>query len=250
MNRNRRLVISALAGLIAAAVAFLAISGAQEDAERLKSEVLKQYGGELTSVCVASREIEPGEKVDEGNTMMADWVDGLLPDGAVSSLAEVSGRTATSQIPAHAPLAEAYFDQRGGSMDVPRGMVAVSVASDPEHAVGGVLKRGERVEVYAQADAQADKVTDARVIDSSALSSGGGEMEWVTLAVRPSVVGELLAAASRGMLSLVIPGAQSGARPAEHKQELDAGEKRDAVDAESPPRGSARSEGASESPEG
>ena len=94
-------------------------------------------------------------------------------------------------------------------MDIPRGMVAVSVASDPEHAVGGMLTRGETVDVYALGDALADKLTSAQVIDSSALASGGGDVQWVTLAVRPSAVRELLAATSSGMVTLVVPGTQA-----------------------------------------
>ena len=153
MNRSRRLAISAFAGLAAALVCFMAVTGAHRDAERVEQEMLAQYGGELTSVCVASREIEPGEKIDEGNVVVTEWVSTLLPQGAITGLSSVLGRTATAQIPAHAPLAEAYFEQREGAVDIPRGMVAVSVASDPEHAVGGILTRGETVDVYALGDA-------------------------------------------------------------------------------------------------
>lgn len=167
MNRSRRLAISAFAGLAAALVCFMAISAAHRDAERAEQEMLAQYGGELTSVCVASREIEPGEKIDEGNVVVTEWVSALLPEGAITGLSSVLGRPATAQIPAHAPLAEAYFEQREGAVDIPRGMVAVSVASDPEHAVGGMLTRGQTVDVYTLGDALADKLTSARVIDSS-----------------------------------------------------------------------------------
>ena len=187
----------------------MAVTGAHRDAERVEQEMLAQYGGELTSVCVASREIEPGEKIDEGNVVVTEWVSTLLPQGAITGLSSVLGRTATAQIPTHAPLAEAYFEQREGAVDIPRGMVAVSVASDPEHAVGGMLTRGETVDVYALGDALADKLTSAQVIDSSALASGGGDVQWVTLAVRPSAVRELLAATSSGMVALVVPGTQA-----------------------------------------
>ena len=112
MNRSRRLAISVFAGLAAALVCFMAVTGAHRDAERVEQEMLAQYGGELTSVCVASREIEPGEKIDEGNVVVTEWVSTLLPQGAITGLSSVLGRTATAQIPAHAPLAEAYFEQR------------------------------------------------------------------------------------------------------------------------------------------
>lgn len=208
MNRRTRLLVSAIAGIAAAVISFTAISGAHQEAERARRETLEQYGGELVSVCVATRDIDPGEQIDDGNAVVTEWVSTLLPAEAVTSLADVAGRTATARIPAHAPLSEAYFEQRESAVDVPRGKVAVSVASDAEHAVGGVLERGDLVDVYVQGDALADKLTDAEVIDTSALASGSGDVQWVTLAVRPSVVRELLAAASRGMVTLAVPAEQ------------------------------------------
>lgn len=206
MNRSKRIALSAIAGVAAMVIAFLAITGARQEAARKEREVLERYGGELISVCVSSRDIDPGEKIDEGNTVVIEWVPSLLPDGTVTSLSDVAGRVATARIPAHAPLAEAYFERGEGAIEVPRGMVAVSIASDPEHALGGALKKGEKVDVYVQGDSLADKLTSAEVIDSNVLSSGGGDVQWVTLAVRPSAVRELLAATSRGMVSLTAPG--------------------------------------------
>lgn len=206
MKRSGRLALSALVGIAALLISYGAIFDAQRNVDRMRNEMMERYGGELASVCVARRQIEPGEKIDEGNTVVTEWVSTLLPDGAITGLADAVGRTATARIPEHAPLAEAHFEQREGSVDVPRGMVAVSVASDPEHAVGGVLKCGEKVDVYAQGDAKADRLTSAEIIDSSVKSAGGGDVQWVTLAVHPSAVQELLAATSRGMVTLVAPG--------------------------------------------
>ena len=225
MDRRKRLLISAMAGIIAAVVSYAAISDARREADRVKREAMEQYGGDLIAVCVASREIEPGEKIDEGNTTVTEWASTLLPAGSIEGLSDAVGRTATARIPAHAPLAEAYFEHEEGAVDVPRGMVAVSVASDCEHAVGGAIERGERVDVYAQGDALADKLASAKVIDSNVLSAGGGDVQWVTLAVRPSEVRELLAATSRGMVTLTVPGDdadQEDERKGERKHDSDA----------------------------
>lgn len=225
MDRRKRLLISAMAGMIAAVVSYAAISDARREADRVKREAMEQYGGDLIAVCVASREIEPGEKIDEGNTTVTEWASTLLPAGSIEGLSDAVGRTATARIPAHAPLAEAYFEHEEGAVDVPRGMVAVSVASDCEHAVGGAIERGERVDVYTQGDALADKLASAKVVDSNVLSAGGGDVQWVTLAVRPSEVRELLAATSRGMVTLTVPGDdadQEDERKGERKHDSDA----------------------------
>lgn len=208
MKRRTRLILSAAAGVVAALLSFTAIRGAHAEAERVEMEAMARYGGDRASACVTLREIEPGEEIDEGNTEVVEWVSTLLPEDAITSLSDVAGRTATSRIPAHAPLSESHFVRPEQSVEVPRGRVAVSVASDPEHAVGGLARAGDKVDVYASADAVAHKLTTAEVIDSSA-GQDGAKVQWVTLAVRPSAVKELLAATSQGMVTLVMPGAGS-----------------------------------------
>lgn len=217
MKRTTRLILSAVAGIAAAVLSFAAIQGARADAERLEQEAMAQYGGERVSVCVALREIEPGEEIDEGNVEVVEWVSTLLPERAVTSLQDVAGRLATSRIPAHAPLSESHFVRAEESVEVPRGRVAVSVASDPEHAVGGGAERGDEVEVYASVDGVAHRLMDAEVIDTS-MNKDGSKLQWVTLAVRPSAVKELLSATSQGMVTLVKPG---GTRAAEDASKTD-----------------------------
>ena len=107
----------------------------------MRRETLESYGGDLVAVCVATRDIEPGDTLDEGNVAVEEWVASLLPPDAVTSLADVAGKVATSRIPQRAVLCPAYVEARAGDLEVPDGCVAVSVASDAEHAVGGALAR-------------------------------------------------------------------------------------------------------------
>ncbi|MDM8300466.1 Flp pilus assembly protein CpaB [Collinsella tanakaei] len=206
MKRRTRIAISALCGVAAAALALSYASSVRSEAERMRRETLESYGGDLVAVCVATRDIEPGDTLDESNVAVEEWVASLLPPDAVTSLADVAGKVATSRIPQRAVLCPAYVEARAGDLEVPDGCVAVSVASDAEHAVGGALARGDAVDVYVSKDAVADRLTSARVLDTSALATGGGEVSWVTLAVEPSCVQELLAAMSLGQVTLVVPG--------------------------------------------
>ena len=91
---------------------------------------------------------------------------------------------------------------------MPRGKVAVSIASDAEHAVGGSLTRGERGDVYVSKDGVTDRLTAAEVLETSAQADGGGDMSWVTLAVGSASVEELLTASAQGTVSLTVPGAR------------------------------------------
>lgn len=205
MKRKKRLALSALAGFAAAAIALMAIGDVRAEAARAEQEALARYGGDLTAVCVATRDIDPGERIDEGNVEVVEWVSSMLPVDAVTSLKDAVGKTLTSRIPAGAPLSSVYFERRESVLEIPQGKVAVSVSSDAEHAVGGVLERGEIVDVYLSRDALADRLAQAEVLNTSVLANGGDDVSWVILAVDPEAVKELLAAASQGMVWLVIP---------------------------------------------
>ena len=210
MKRGKRLALSALCGIAAAAVALMAIGGVRAEAARAEQEALERYGGDLTTVCVATRTIGPSEEIDEGNVEVVEWVSSMLPTDAITSLQDAAGKVTTSRIPKGAPLSSAYFERTDSAVEVPRGKVAVSIASDAEHAVGGALTRGDTVDVYVSKDGVADRLVSAEVLDTSALADGGGKMSWVTLAVEPSAMQELLAATALGTVWLAVPGAEAG----------------------------------------
>lgn len=210
MKRKTRLALSVASGVCAAAIALLYAAGVRAEAQAVQQDALARYGGDLVTVCVATRDIEPGETIDEGNVQVEEWVSSLLPTEAMTSLRDAAGKTATSRIPKRAPLSSVYFEQVGDSVEVPRGKVAVSVASDAQRAVGGALERGDRVDVYVAKDGVADRLTSAEVLDTNVLANGGGDLAWVTLAVSASSVKEVIVAAASGSISLVVPGTQPG----------------------------------------
>ena len=210
MKRSVRLAISVVTGIAAAVVALAYASSVRQEAQAAQQEALARYGGELVAVCVASRDIEPGDMIDEGNVVVEEWVTSLLPPEAMTSLGDVAGRVATSHIPERAVLSPVYFETQSGSLEIPADKVAVCVASDPQHAVGGSLARGDTVDVYVSDAEIADRLLSARVLDTSALAQGGGDLSWVTLAVDPERVSEVLAAMSAGQITLVAPGRDGG----------------------------------------
>ena len=67
MKRSVRLAISVVTGIAAAVVALAYASSVRQEAQAAQQEALARYGGELVAVCVASRDIEPGDMIDEGN---------------------------------------------------------------------------------------------------------------------------------------------------------------------------------------
>lgn len=206
VKRRTRIALSVVSGVAAAIAALLYASSVQAEAQKAQQEALARYGGEVVSVCVATRDIEPGDVMDESCVANEEWIASLLPPDAVTSLDDVLGKTATSSIPRRSVLSPQYFKRDEKAVSVPSGKVAVSVASDAEHAVGGALVRNAVVDVYVSRDAVADRLVRARVLDTSAIANGGGDISWVTLAVDPASVRELLSATTKGMVTLVVPG--------------------------------------------
>lgn len=209
MKRTTRLVLSVAAGCLAMGLAFAYGSSVRAEAEQARQEMLAAYGGDLVTVCVASRAIEPGEELDESNVRAEEWVASLLPPGAETSIEELVGRRATSTVPERAVICPAYLEERGGALEVPEGMVAVSVTADASHAVGGSVAPGDEVDVYVSNAGVADLLCRARILETSAHASetDGADLSWVTLAVEPERVEELLAATAKGTVSLTVPGA-------------------------------------------
>lgn len=208
MKRGWRIGISIVAGIVAVALTAWYGMSVHADAERERAELLASYGGELVNVCVASRDIDAGETLDEGNVHVEEWVAGLVPRDAMTSIDEAIGKQATSAIPERAVLSPVYLQARSGSLEVPEGMVAVSIAVDAAHAVGGSVEPGTEVNVYVSANGIADLLCRAQVIDTSTHEEGSASenLSWATLAVEPERVEELLAAAARGSMTLVAPG--------------------------------------------
>lgn len=206
MKRGVKLAISVATGLVATLLAFGYGSSVRAGAERERQEVLAAYGGELVSVCVATRDIDAGETLDESNVQIEEWVASLLPADAVTSMRDVAGKHATSTIPARAVLCPAYFEVRDGALDVPDGFIAVSVPVDSAHAVGGAIASGDEVDVYLSGSGVASVLCHARVLTCSNQGNDAADLSWVTLAVEPDCVAELLSAMSSGSISVVVPG--------------------------------------------
>ena len=210
MRRGVRLAISVASGILAFALASWYGASIRAEAARERQELLAAYGGDVVSVCVATRDVAAGELIDEGDIELTEWVAGLLPADSATSVDEVVGKRATSNIPARAVLCPVYFQERGGALEVPEGMVAVSVPVDSAHAAGGTLAYGDTVDVYLAGTGIADCICRAQVIATSADEAGGTstDLSWVTVAVAPDRVSELLAATAKGSINLVVPGSE------------------------------------------
>ncbi len=213
MKRRTRFVLSVAAGLLAVLVAVLYTSSVRSEAEQTKAETMARYGGDLVDVCVSTRDIEPGETIDDANVHIEKWVATLLPSEAVSSLRSVEGKKATSYIPKNTVVSPLYFKKSETALDIPRGKAAVSLGIDDEHALGGAVAAGDRVDVYVSKDGVSDRLCRATLVTTNVAmdGEGSGDITWATLAIDTENVEELLAASTRGTVNLVLPSSGASA---------------------------------------
>ena len=213
MNKSKRIAISLVAGVLAALLCMVyGSSSIRSQAEQVQAETLAKYGGDRVEVCVAARDIDVGETLDETNVITQEWLTSLLPRDAATELRQVRGDVTTSRIPKNAVICNVYTKAESHKLEVPKGKVAVSVAVDAEHSVGGATGVGSYVDVYVQKDGVTDRLCGAYVIDTSEDSGATreGKIEWVTLAADPEDVKELLGASGKGTVSLTIPSTARG----------------------------------------
>lgn len=203
------MVFGVLCGLVCALCVLIYIQGMNEEAETARAETLARYGGEQVEVCVARRDIAIGEVVDAGSVETRLWISDLLPDKAVRSIAQVEGKKVSSAICAGEVLVEQRFQVLETQLNVPRGLTAVSVPAKDVQAVGGAIGVGNRVDIYATGGISTDII--ARNVLVLATSAGteskpaDTKMTWITVAVRPELVQETVAAAQRTELYFTLP---------------------------------------------
>ena len=207
-KRFMRIAISVGSGLFAGLLGIMGIHNAQLAAQKQIAAMEQEFGGERIEVCVAVRDIAAGSQITVDDIDMQQVLKSYVPAHACKNADELIGKLATSNVPQGAVMAEVYVQQNTDSLDVPTGYVAVSIPSTDQFAVGGALMRGDYVDVYVSSDGLTQQlITRAYVIDTSVLSTkSSAHLDWVTIAVEPQNVHEVLTASSKGTIFLTLPG--------------------------------------------
>lgn len=221
MKLGLRLALSVTAGVVGALLmgAFAVSLSARSTHER--NEAMREYGGRLTRVLVAKRDIKAGSRITAGSYERRSWVSELLPRGAVEHASELKDAKASDAIYAGEPITKSRLSRGDtGELEVPAGLVAVSIPVQTEVAVGGAIHRGDRVSVvvYDGTNGATRLVDDVLVLATSAdstvsdggglFSSGGGSqsLAWVTVAVDPGLELSLVNVSEGGRIHLTVHG--------------------------------------------
>ena len=211
MTRQRKqTLIAIICGVLAALCVFAYTATIKSEASMARALAIAQYGGERAEVLIATKTIPIGSAIDESNTSKEEWLIDFLPQGkAAQSYEELEGLVAQTEIRMNEPVLLERMGDGSSRITVPDGLAAASVASDDVLAVGGAIRAGSVVDVYVEATSGEISMIGERilVLETSMLEdSGDKQISWVTLAVKPSSVSELIAASAKGTIHFVLPG--------------------------------------------
>lgn len=212
MKRTRTIVVALICGIACAACVFLYLQDAGAKADAARAEALARYGGDQLEVCVAKRDIAAGETLDEGVLEKRLWVADLLPENPITQTADAVGKQATSTILKGEVLTARRFDDALSAIEVPNELVAVSVSARDVQTIGGALRPGMLVDVYATGAGQASANLVAHGVlvlatnASAQAKSSSDSVSWVTLALEPESVQEVVAIAQTSQMYFTLPG--------------------------------------------
>ena len=217
MKQKQMTAIAIGCGAVCALCVGAFMASVQGQADAARAEALARYGGEQVEVCVATRDIAAGERVDLSSVETKLWVADLLPEDALRSTGDAVGRIATSSILKGEVVSPKRFESARDALDVPVGTEAVSVPATAGQAVGGAVRPGMSVDVYAAGDSSTALIANEVLVLATSVGDSGGlvssDSGWITLAVDPAKVQEVIAASNKMSLHFVIPGEQVASVP-------------------------------------
>lgn len=152
---RRRVLGLAVATVLAILGTLLIVRYVEEAGDR------ESAGQELSDVLVAATFIPAGTPADQlAEAVVIEAVPSrLVVDGAVTSLDQLSGLVATSDLNVREQLTVGRFGTPeeaavaiSGRVPVPEGLIELSVNVSPEQSVGGVVGVGETISILAAFD--------------------------------------------------------------------------------------------------
>ncbi|HIT52137.1 MAG TPA: Flp pilus assembly protein CpaB [Candidatus Aveggerthella excrementigallinarum] len=205
--RSRRTTIAGIAcGLVCALSVFAYTQSVNDQAEQARADMLASYGGEQVEVCVATRDLAAGEIVPSDAVAMRSWIADFLPQETARSAEDVVGKQLTSPVLAGEPVSLQRFEGEADALDVPEGMAALSVPAGDVQSVGGSLSAGSRVDVYTTGSSSTSLLLSGALVLATSAGDGSSisSSSWVTLAVNPDRVQELVDASQRTELYFAV----------------------------------------------
>lgn len=211
MQKRKMMIASIACGVLCALCVLAYLLSVRGQIDQARTETLERFGGDQVEVCVAKRDIAPGQTIGSNDVESKLWVAALLPAGAIGAPSEAVGSQASSVILSGEVVTSRRLGGESSALEVPEGFVAVSVPAKNVQAVGGAVSPGLNVDVYSTGNTSTTRIGQGLLVLATSASSdekSSVEVTWVTLAVKPGSVQELVTAAQSSSLYFTIPAAK------------------------------------------
>jgi pilus assembly protein CpaB len=129
----------------------------------------QQTAGNTTRIVVATRDIDPGAKLDPTMLQLLAWPSGSVPVGAVTELQKTQGRVASASLVKGEPLLESKLAPEGAtgglSSTIATGKRAISIQVNEIVGVAGYIRPGSLVDVLVNTREGSDRMISKIVLE-------------------------------------------------------------------------------------
>ena len=216
MTKKIRILISVLSALLASFCFFAYVQSVRAEAEKSRAEAIQKYGGELTSILVATKQIEPGETLSSSNTQVKSWISDLIPEGAITNPESVMGRTVSSVIGVGMPVVSLHLRSVASQITIPENLIGLTISHGEKYGLAERLSAGTKLAAYEVTDSLITCIASDISVLSDDTESTLYTSSSVTLGLTPEQVPAVLSAYARGTLRFTLPGSKINAQDLLH----------------------------------
>lgn len=216
VTKKTRILISVLSALLASFCFFAYVQSVRADAEKSRAEAIQKYGGELTSILVATKQIEPGETLSSSNTQVKSWISDLIPEGAITNPESVMGRTVSSVIGVGMPVVSLHLRSVASQISIPENLVGLTISHGEKYGLAERLSAGTKLAAYEVTDSLITCIASDIAVLSDDTEGALYTSSSVTLGLTPEQVPAVLSAYARGTLRFTLPGSKINAQDLLH----------------------------------
>ena len=212
VTKKTRILISVLSALLASFCFFAYVQSVRAEAEKSRAEAIQKYGGELTSILVATKQIEPGETLSSSNTQLKSWISDLIPEGAITNPESVMGRTVSSVIGVGMPVVSLHLRSVASQISIPENLVGLTISHGEKYGLAERLSAGTKLAAYEVTDSIITCIASDIAVLSDDTEGTLYTSSSVTLGLTPEQVPAVLSAYARGTLRFTLPGSKINAQ--------------------------------------
>ena len=216
MTKKTRILISVLSALLASFCFFAYVQSVRAEVEKSRAEAIQKYGGELTSILVATKQIEPGETLSSSNTQIKSWISDLIPEGAITNPESVMGRTVSSVIGVGMPVVSLHLRSVASQITIPENLIGLTISHGEKYGLAERLSAGTKLAAYEVTDSLITCIASDISVLSDDTEGTSYTSSSVTLGLTPEQVPAVLSAYARGTLRFTLPGSKINAQDLLH----------------------------------